>query len=62
MSRQILIILSEYGYWGEELLGPLTRFDERGYATTFATATGKRPRALPPASTRSTSTRRWAGP
>ncbi len=48
MSRQILIILSEYGYWGEELLGPLTRFDERGYATTFATATGKRPRALPP--------------
>ena len=22
MSRTILVVLSEYGYWGEELLGP----------------------------------------
>jgi putative intracellular protease/amidase len=48
VSRQILIILSEHGYWGEELLGPLTMFDSRGYEVTFATPTGKRPRALPP--------------
>ncbi|GII66724.1 hypothetical protein Skr01_68090 [Sphaerisporangium krabiense] len=48
MPRNILIILSEYGYWGEELLGPLTTFDERGYQSVFATPTGKRPRALPP--------------
>ena len=48
MSKKILIILSEYGYWGEELLGPLTAFDEQRYEVTFATATGKRPHALPP--------------
>jgi putative intracellular protease/amidase len=48
VSRNILVILSEYGYWGEELLGPITHFDERGYAVTFMTATGKRARALPP--------------
>ncbi|MEV6981611.1 type 1 glutamine amidotransferase domain-containing protein [Sphaerisporangium sp. NPDC051017] len=48
MPRNILILLSEYGYWGEELLGPLTAFDERGYQSVFATATGKRPKALPP--------------
>lgn len=48
MSRTILVVLSEYGYWGEELLGPLTAFDSRGYETVFATRTGKRPHALPP--------------
>ncbi|MEU1289234.1 type 1 glutamine amidotransferase domain-containing protein [Kitasatospora sp. NPDC005856] len=48
MSRKILIVLSEYGYWGEELLGPLVAFDKRGYTSVFATPTGKRPVALPP--------------
>jgi len=48
MSKKILIILSEYGYWGEELLGPLTAFDEQRYQVAFATATGKRAHALPP--------------
>jgi putative intracellular protease/amidase len=48
MSRKILIILSEYGYWGEELLGPVSACDARGYQTVFATPTGKRPVALPP--------------
>ncbi|MEU3252065.1 type 1 glutamine amidotransferase domain-containing protein [Streptomyces sp. NPDC006997] len=48
MSRRILIILSEYGYWGEELIGPLETFDKAGYHSTFATPTGKRPLALPP--------------
>jgi putative intracellular protease/amidase len=48
MSKTILVLLSEYGYWGEELLGPLTAFDERGYTVTFATPTGARPHALPP--------------
>jgi len=37
MSRRILVVLSEYGYWGEELLGPVTAFDKRGYETVFAT-------------------------
>ncbi|WP_449062736.1 type 1 glutamine amidotransferase domain-containing protein [Planomonospora algeriensis] len=48
MSRRVLVILSEHGYWGEELLGPLTHFDRRGYETAFATPTGKRPHVLPP--------------
>ncbi|PRX97092.1 type 1 glutamine amidotransferase domain-containing protein [Allonocardiopsis opalescens] len=47
-SRTILVILSEYGYWGEELLGPVAACDEQGYQTVFATPTGKRPQALPP--------------
>jgi putative intracellular protease/amidase len=48
MSKKILTILSEHGYWAEELVGPLAEFDERGYETVFATPTGARPRALPP--------------
>jgi putative intracellular protease/amidase len=48
MSKKILIILSEHGYWGEELLGPVEACDRAGYRTVFATPTGKRPQALPP--------------
>ena len=48
MPRNILVLLSEYGYWGEELLGPLETFDQNGYNVVFATPTGKRSRALPP--------------
>ncbi|MFD0884607.1 type 1 glutamine amidotransferase domain-containing protein [Streptosporangium algeriense] len=48
MSRRILVVLSEYGYWGEELVGPVEVFDAKGYRTTFLTPTGKRARALPP--------------
>ena len=47
-KKRILVILSEYGYWGEELLGPLETFDAAGYDVDFATPTGKRPVALPP--------------
>jgi len=48
MSKRILIVLSEWGYWGEELIGPLETFDQAGYEVDFATPTGKRPVALPP--------------
>ena len=48
MSKRILIVLSEWGYWGEELIGPLETFDAAGYEVDFATPTGKRPVALPP--------------
>ena len=48
MSKRILIILSEWGYWGEELVGPLETFDNAGYEVDFATPTGKRPVALTP--------------
>jgi putative intracellular protease/amidase len=46
MSKRILIVLSEWGYWGEELLGPLETFDQAGYQVDFATPTGKRPVAI----------------
>ncbi|HCF29865.1 MAG TPA: type 1 glutamine amidotransferase domain-containing protein, partial [Cyanobacteria bacterium UBA11049] len=48
MTRKILIVLSEWGYWGEELVGPLETFDAAGYSVDFATPTGKRPVALTP--------------
>jgi putative intracellular protease/amidase len=46
--KRILIVLSEWGYWGEELIGPLEVFDRREYEVTFATPKGRRPVALPP--------------
>jgi len=48
MPKNILAVLSEYGYWGEELVGPLEVLDEAGYKTVFVTPKGKRPHALPP--------------
>lgn len=47
-KRKILVVLSEYGYWGEELVGPLEVLDAAGYESVFMTPFGKRPRALPP--------------
>ncbi|HXT42926.1 MAG TPA: type 1 glutamine amidotransferase domain-containing protein [Pseudonocardiaceae bacterium] len=46
--KKILIVLSEWGYWGEELVGPLDHFDEAGYESTFVTPRGKKPRPLAP--------------
>ncbi|MGL6235604.1 MAG: type 1 glutamine amidotransferase domain-containing protein [Segniliparus sp.] len=48
MSKRILVFLSEHGYWGEELVGPLEAFDGAGYQIDFATPTGQRPAPLPP--------------
>ena len=48
MSNRILFVLSEWGFGGEELIGPLERFDECGYSSVFCTPTGRRARALPP--------------
>jgi putative intracellular protease/amidase len=48
MSKKILVVLSEWGYWGEELIGPLDVFDEKGYEVDFMTPTGKKPVALTP--------------
>jgi putative intracellular protease/amidase len=47
-KRRILIVLSSYGYWSEELVGPLEVFDAMGYEVEFATPDGQRPRPLPP--------------
>lgn len=46
-NKRILVILSEWGYWGEELIGPLDEFDAAGYQVDFCTPTGKRPNAIP---------------
>ncbi|MCB2261591.1 MAG: DJ-1/PfpI family protein [Candidatus Thiosymbion ectosymbiont of Robbea hypermnestra] len=46
-QRRILVLLSEWGYWGEELVGPLGEFDRAGYRVDFCTPTGKRPNAIP---------------
>ena len=48
MSRKILTVLSEWGFWGEELIGPLDVFDEKGWEAVFVTPNGKRAPALPP--------------
>jgi len=46
-KRRILIMLSEWGYWGEELIGPLSEFDRVGYEVDFCTPNGRRPNAIP---------------
>jgi putative intracellular protease/amidase len=48
MAKKVLCILSEYGFWGEELVGPLEALDGHGYEVVFATSEGRRPPALPP--------------
>ena len=48
MSKKILAILSEYGYWGIELVGPLAKLEAAGYTVDFMTPTGKKAEALPP--------------
>jgi putative intracellular protease/amidase len=47
-TRTLLFVLSEWGYWGEELIGPYEVMRDAGYTIEFATPTGKRPVALPP--------------
>jgi putative intracellular protease/amidase len=46
--KTVLTVLSEWGYWGEELVGPLDVLDQKGYKVDFMTNKGKRPHALPP--------------
>lgn len=46
MNKTVLIVLSEYGYWGEELVAPLEVLDGAGYSVDFVTPTGRRPTAI----------------
>ena len=46
--KKVLVMLSEWGYWGEELVGPLEALDKQGYDITFMTNKGARAHALPP--------------
>jgi putative intracellular protease/amidase len=45
--RRVLVVLSNWGYWAEELIGPLERFDAAGYQIDFCTPNGSRPNAIP---------------
>ncbi|MDH4128828.1 MAG: type 1 glutamine amidotransferase domain-containing protein [Spirochaetota bacterium] len=47
MSYKILTVLSDFGYWGEELIAPLEIL-EKSCEIEFATPKGTKPRALPP--------------
>ncbi|GAA4672873.1 DJ-1/PfpI family protein [Phytohabitans rumicis] len=46
-TGKVLMVVSEWGYWGEELVGPLRELDAAGIAVDFVTPTGKRPNAIP---------------
>lgn len=48
MPKKILTVLSDYGYWGEELLGPMEELEAAGYGLVYVTPKGTRPEALPP--------------
>ncbi len=48
MTKKILTIVSNFGYWGIELAGPRKKLVEAGYSLIYATPKGERPIALPP--------------
>ncbi|MBU0621444.1 MAG: type 1 glutamine amidotransferase domain-containing protein [Gammaproteobacteria bacterium] len=47
-SKRILAVMSEWGYWGIELVGPMSKLVAAGYEFDFATPKGKRAPVLPP--------------
>jgi putative intracellular protease/amidase len=47
-GKKILTIMSEWGYWGIELVGPMMKLEEAGYSLDIATPNGKRSPVLPP--------------
>lgn len=47
-TKKILAIVSEYGYWGVELVGPLEKLEAAGYQVEFMSVHGKKAEALPP--------------
>jgi putative intracellular protease/amidase len=48
MSKKVLTVLSEFGFWGEELIGPMETLENAGYQVVFITPRGRRPSALAP--------------
>lgn len=44
--KKVIFVVSEWGYWGEELIGPLEECDAVGYEITFVTPTGLKPTPL----------------
>lgn len=47
-SKRILAVMSEFGYWGIELVGPLRKLEAAGYTVDFITPKGRRAPCLPP--------------
>lgn len=47
-DKRILAVMSEWGYWGIELVGPLNKLTAAGYGFDFVTPKGKRAPVLPP--------------
>lgn len=47
-GKRILAVMSEWGYWGIELVGPLNKLAAAGYEFDFATPKGKRSPVLSP--------------
>lgn len=47
-TKKILAVMSEYGYWGIELVGPLRKLEAAGYSFDFVTPNGRRSPVLPP--------------
>lgn len=47
-TKRILAVMSEFGYWGVELVGPLRKLEAAGYSFDFITPKGKRAPCLPP--------------
>lgn len=48
MAKKILTVISEWGYWGEEFVGPYDVLTKAGYQLDYMTAYGRKPPALPP--------------
>ena len=44
--KKVLFVISEWGYWGEELIGPLEACENAAYNVEFLTPTGQKPTAL----------------
>ena len=59
MSKKILCMVSEWGYWGEELVGPYDVLIDHGYEIDFMTAKGRKPPVCRPAWRRVIGIRRW---
>ena len=47
-GKRVLAVMSEWGYWGIELGGPLNKLKAAGYQFDFVTPKGKRSPVLPP--------------
>ncbi len=47
-KKRILAVMSEWGYWGIELVGPLNKLTAAGYQFDFVTPKGGRSPVLPP--------------